>query len=419
MVFALPPAGQPDVEEVRVAHATGHPGALGGGAYDRNDFEAPFAVDTGAVVYLVGDGPAAPGTTRFAMLGEALAQWSASGKPGQRGYIVVTDNLVDLPDAANPNLALQMPPETDLTVVAAAWRPADVGTEEIIGFILRQSRRLMLLRPLDVESAGAPAAQPGRLTLDGIHADRGVSVKAGALAALDIRHATLLPADGLALALEGDPVLPLAVTLFRCMSGQMVADQNVGALGLKDCLVARVAGQPCIDAAATDVALDRVTLFGGLKARTLNASNSILMETAHAERRQQGCVRYSYLDGDLGQLPRRYRCQPELALAARADQLQRALTAAEAEAVRLAVQPGFIDTEPEQPAYAQLPLDAPDAILSGGEGETEMGGWAFLGGAARLANLADLVADYLPLGLEAGLLRADLSSAEALRRNVP
>ena len=95
------------------------------------------------------------------------------------------------------------------------------------------------------------------------------------------------------------------------------------------------------------------------------------------------------------------------------------MTAPEANAVALSVRPMFIDTEPGEPAYAQLAMDAPRAIAFGGEGESEMGAWSFLGGSTRLANLNDLISNYMPYGLEGGALRADPSSAEARVRNVP
>jgi hypothetical protein len=415
MVFSLP-NGQPDVAEVRVAHALGQPGALGGGAYDRNDSEAPFKVVPGSVVYLVGVGTEPPSARRFPAVGAALDAWAANGA-GKHGFIVVTENLVDAVDAAQPLLEFVMPPGSDLTVVAAEWRVPAPDTSDALGFIVRQSRRLMLLRPLVIKTPAGGA--PARLTLDGVYADQGVKIEAGALAMLEIRHCTLLPTQATALDLHGAPAAPLATCLYRSITGRIAADEHVGALRLKDCIVARHPAQPSIAARASDVELERVTLFGALAAKTLLASNSILLGLAEAERRQQGCVRYSFLGQAADHLPRRYRCQPGLAQEARAAQLQRALTADEALMVALSVRPLFIDTEPEQPAFAQLAMDAPSAILFGGEGETEMGAWGFLGGPTRLANLTDLFNDYMPFGLEAGALRADLSGTEAQRRNVP
>jgi hypothetical protein len=416
MVFAAPAAGQADVAEVRVAYAQGIPGALGGGAYDRNDSESVFDVPLGSLVYLVGAGPAAPGTTRFADLVAALGAWAANGTK-RTGFIVLTGNHVDLPAAAV--LDVSMPADSNLTIVAAEWRSPTGPTSNAAGFIVRRSRRAMLLRQVAIRPAAAAANPAGRLTLDGVYADQSIRVGAGALSRLDIRHATLLPTSSTALDLRGTAGAPLEVRLFRVSSGPIVADQHVGALHLEDCIVARSAAQPSIDAPSSEIDLEKVTLFGGLMAKVLNASNSILMGLAKAERRQQGCVRYSYVGEPSTDLPRRYRCQPELALAARAEAIGRDLTPAEADAVALGVRPAFVDVAPDEPGYALLELDAPAAIRLGGEGESEMGAWAFLGGSIRLANLNSLLGSYMPFGLEGGVLPADLSASEARGSNVP
>jgi hypothetical protein len=214
----------------------------------------------------------------------------------------------------------------------------------------------------------------------------------------------------------------LSARVYRSITGRIQAAADVSALELRETIVARVATGTAadVDAAASKVKLERVTLFGTLRAKTLEASDSILMGRATAEQRQAGCIRYSYL-GDITnpKLPHRYRCQPDLALQARAAELGRDLTGPEQQAVALRVRPAFVDVVPGEPAYALLAMDAPREIAFGAEGEGEMGAYGFLGGATRLANLVDLFVDYVPFGLEAAALRAERSGAEAARSNVP
>lgn len=418
MVIAAPAAGQNDVDEVRFAHAVGQPGPLGGGAYDRNDFESPFELrkhpdpSKTPLVYLVGSGPG-----QLADLPAALAAWTAAGA-GRKGFIVVTENAADMPSGAQPELALEVPSDSDLTVVAAEWRTPSAATPDTLGYIIRRSRRLMLLRALRVKAPAGAGVKPGRLTLDGVYADKAVEVDAGALAALEIRHCTLAPLAPLSLALNG----ALSARVYRSITGRIQAATEVSALELKETIVARVATGTAadVDAAASAVKLERVTLFGTLRAKTLEASDSILMGRATAEQRQAGCIRYSYL-GDVAnpKLPHRYRCQPDLALQARAAELGRDLTGPENQALALRVRPAFVDVVPGEPAYALLAMDAPREIAFGAEGEGEMGAYGFLGGATRLANLVDLFLDYVPFGLEAAALRAERSGAEAARSNVP
>jgi hypothetical protein len=418
MVFAAAAAGQTDVIEVRVAHALGSPGPLGGGAYDRNDFESKFDVAADSPVYLVGSGQPVPGTTPFADLGSALSSWSANGA-AKTGYIVVTGNVVDKTDTAQPDLEFAMPANSTLTIVAAEWRAPNDTAAGVAGFIIRRSRRLMLLRPLVIKSAGPAAGTARKLILDGVYAHQGFKVETDALHELEVRHSTLLQTTGTALDLHGTVAAPLSASLFRTVTGRIAADADVGLLRLRDCIVARHATQPAIEARAAEVNLVRATVFGSLAAKVIDASDCILLDLAEAERRQEGCMRYSYIGDSTAKLPRRYRCQPEMALSAQAEALGRGLTSPEEDAVRLSVRPIFVDIEPGEPAYAQLAIDAPPAIALGGEGETEMGAWAFLGGSTRLANINDLIGNYMPFGLEGGVLRSDQSSAEARGRNVP
>ena len=89
------------------------------------------------------------------------------------------------------------------------------------------------------------------------------------------------------------------------------------------------------DVSGRDVQVDASTIFGTTQAQTLHASNSILLGKVTVERRQEGCVRFSYLPFD-SESPRRYRCQPEDAT----------------QAAR--VRPRFESVSFGEPAYAQL-----------------------------------------------------------------
>ena len=60
-----------------------------------------------------------------------------------------------------------------------------------------------------------------------------------------------------------------------------------------------------------------------------------------------------------------------------------------------------------------------EAIRLGGEGETEMGVFSAAAEGLRMANLTSLFDDFVPFGLEAGLIDDTRSSAVATRRNRP
>ena len=126
-------------------------------------------------------------------------------------------------------------------------------------------------------------------------------------------------------------------------------------------------------------------------------------------RRQDGCMRFSFVpEGSV--TPRRYRCQPQLAIdqavAAREAAIvapvsifERALIAG-----RIArwLQPGFTALSASAPAYCQLREAAPREIREGASDESEMGAYHQLFQPQRAANLRIRLEEYLRFGLEAG-----------------
>jgi hypothetical protein len=130
--------------------------------------------------------------------------------------------------------------------------------------------------------------------------------------------------------------------------------------------------------------IDSCTIFGTSTLRTLEASNSIFTGNVTVARRQAGCVRFCYLP--LGsRAPRRYRCQPKDALAAKR------------------VFPAFSSATYGEPDYAQLAVGCPEEILTGADDEGELGAWHFLQTTQRLANLRASLDEFLRFGLEAGV----------------
>jgi hypothetical protein len=59
------------------------------------------------------------------------------------------------------------------------------------------------------------------------------------------------------------------------------------------------------------------------------------------------------------------------------------------------------------------------AIATGGEGDCEMGVFARAAERLRMQNIESLFDDFVPFGLEAGLIDDSRSSAVAQRRNRP
>jgi len=155
-------------------------------------------------------------------------------------------------------------------------------------------------------------------------------------------------------------------------------------------------------------ALRRTTVFGAVHVRELSlASEVIFTAPVMAQRRQAGCARFSYVPEE-SQTPQRYRCQPDLALTQRAQELGLAseedLPLFERTLIGTRLRPSFTSVHYGDPGYAQLGLTTAEELRTGAEDGSEMGAFSHLKQPQREANLRIRLEEYLPFGLEAGLI---------------
>lgn len=282
-------------------------------------------------------------------------------------------------------------------------------------------------------------AADSEISLDGLLISGGrIHVPAGsALRRLTIRHCTLVP--GLTLAPDGAPVSPgspsilvesqnLILEIADSITGPILAPSSAS-LHVRDSIIdatdrTRVAVAGPDSAGPGPVChLLGCTIIGKLHAAAfMLVSNSLLLSgladddlwtaPVRAERRQIGCVRFSFVpDGSV--VPRRHRCQPSDAIAAaiRAARAQDPALGPVAEQAIAAgtiarMVPAFTSTRFADPAYMQLLAAVPADIRTGADTGAEMGVWHRLFQPQRTANLAIRLDEYLPFGLEAGQLHA-------------
>ena len=229
---------------------------------------------------------------------------------------------------------------------------------------------------------------------------------------LILRDCTLVP--GRSLKPDGSAALPGAVslvvehpfakvTLERCITGPLQAVPDAQIV-LRDCIVdagapeamafdGDGAGGPGAEFSASDC-----TIIGTLHMRLARLiENSILFarlgptpaETwkapVRAERRQVGCVRFSYVPtGSI--TPQRFRCVPD--------------------AKNPKVLPHFTSLRYGDPGYAQLRSATSTAIREGASDDSEMGVLRPLNQPQREANLHIRLDEYLRFGLHAGVFFA-------------
>lgn len=225
---------------------------------------------------------------------------------------------------------------------------------------------------------------------------------------LRVQHCTLVP--GWTLTEGGDPAAPtetslvvetatLIVTIDRTIVGAVRIDSE-SECRMTDSIV-DACGQTGVAYAAPDhasaggpLSLDACTVVGNIHALTVPmVSNSILLAELDpgstwaapiiVTRRQEGCVRFSYVAAT-ARVPRRFRCVPD------------------ADTSTTAV-PHFTSLRYGHYAYAQLGTATEGAIRLGASDEGEMGAFHHLFQPQREANLRVRLDEYLRVGLEAGI----------------
>jgi hypothetical protein len=389
-------------ERITVSYFYGFSADMGGGEYDRSKWLVPAAGPT-----LVAGGAA------FLNAAIAARLFLPPGAP--RTVIQITDSATydittNITLAANESLTIQ---------AANGSRPH-----------LR-----MLAGSIDILTAGTGAS----LTLGGLLIEGALRI-GGDLDTLRILHCTLVPGRCVEQEKLGPPTGPsivvtpaaggndintrLEVEIAFSIVGALRMPSHMTKLWLLDSIVDGILQDGgAIGSAVSDAALvsgppahiERSTLFGTSQFLKLEmASESIFTDTVTVDQRQQGCVRFSFVPRGSA-TPQQYRCQPALEAElekekATADSIKSGIplplgwdTAIENE-VALWVLPAFQTDRYGRPDFAQLRLSTPTQIRTGAEDGSEMGAFCVLKQAQRETNLRIRLDEYLPVGLEAGLI---------------
>jgi hypothetical protein len=380
-------------DAVEVDYAYGFAGDMGSGPYDRSRHLDPAFAERVTWQAGVGKDVALVPQQIFDTIGGAITEWGKQPK-GTVGVIAVLDSRTYKESAA-----IDIPDGSELLLVAADWPVRDVlGTPtRTVGEWVPQGRRPHLDGDLTVTGTAPEASDtPGRLHLDGLLVGGKVTVLAGNLGRLRIADSTLVPAaGGLAVdstASSGKRNAGLEIELERSICGPVDLPDAVPELSVADGIV-----QGAVAAPGATARIQACTILGACAVHTLRADDSIFDGVVTAERRQVGCVRFCFVPRDPAvRVPRRYRCQPDLALRDVADP-------DEQDAIAARLVPSFTSTTYGDPGYGQLALGCPPEIRTGAEDGSELGAFSALKQPQRVANLRTVVDEYLRFGLEAGV----------------
>lgn len=371
---ALPPDAtdaDADPADVRLTWHEGAVADLGGGEYERGDTMTAPAADA-AMVRVPDDHPTLAAALT-AVAGNGIIEFTDNGRYQAPASIAVADSgalVIRAVNGRRPTLLLAQ----ELSVTGGA------DSSFTLNGLLISGERIRV-----------PAAV------------------GNALSRLQCTHTTLVP--GWALTPQGAPTQPaepslevevpdLDVTLDRCIVGALRTHEHAICRAVDSIIDATARDRPAFSGmdgvvAGGSLTLESCTVIGKVHAAELPlVSDSILAAElaegdswpvpVRAVRKQSGCIRFSFLPVE-SIVPRRYRCQPDSPAAAR----------------RIA--PRFTSLRYGTPAYAQLRSRTADAIRRGAESESEMGAHHHLYGPQRETNLRIRLAEYLRVGLRAGI----------------
>ncbi len=375
----------PIPDPLRVSCYLGFSDAMGGGQYPRQIVDE--AVSPTVVVGAAAD-PRIAATLGGLHLEPTLADAVAQV---QDGWSIGETRVIEIRDSRTYTETLDVTlPENARLVIRAA----------------DQERPTILLNgPFSVAAAAGSA-----FALDGLMiSDHPITIS-GELNRLTLSHCTLVP--GHRLAADGTPESPGAPSLvLDCETTEAsLASSIFGALWvaseaemhLEDVIVdANNSAAPAYtgaDGSGYGGALSavRVTAVGTIDTRAIPVGeDSLFLGVLTAERRQEGGLRYSWVPPD-SRVPRRYRCQP---------QLPETLTP-EDHRTLARLTPRFVTLRYGRAAYAQLAVSGAAEILTGASDGSEMGAFSRLSQAQRQASLRQRLDEFLPVGLEAGILFA-------------
>ncbi|WP_420227251.1 hypothetical protein [Pigmentiphaga litoralis] len=271
-----------------------------------------------------------------------MAAWNAL-PAGRTGVIVIMDSVSehDAPGAPALPLEIRIGERSRLLIVAGRWPresqegegsapgmgEADAGASLVrrAGTVDASGVRAHLIGDVRVQgTAPAGTSDGGACVINGLLLEGRLDVAAGNLGQLVLSHCSVVTGvEGVAapsaLVVQPGGNAQLALRIERSICPAVAVADPIRAVSVIDSLIggqAMADAAPCLAASRTPTTLLRSTFFGPVDVQSLSASDCIFAAGVQAARRQTGCVRFSYVPAGSA-VPRRYRCQPDLEIAAR------------------------------------------------------------------------------------------------------
>jgi len=349
----------------RVTYFYGFGSDIGGGEYGRT--VASTAASTGATVVNVQTvGNATAPLEAFKTVRDALLGLGAGGGAIK---IVGSDRFVEsLPDVVANGVAVE--------IIAADGSCPGVLLPEVA------SSQKWTVR----------GNTSGRVSFDGLWLAGALRV-ADELQKFTMRHCTLAPRWGMPVTISTLEIESsrTEVLIENCILPSMRVGTDGARLRLRNCVIDAGAADGFAmsnltgDGPAGTWRLENCTIIGKVALDSLElASNCIfLSESVAVRRRQEGCIRFSWLPSH-AITPRRYNCLSD-------------------EAGTFSLRPQFTSLQWGDAGYAQLSRHCPEAIRTGADDGAEMGAFHDLFFPQKELHLRSRLLEHLRFGLEAGV----------------
>jgi hypothetical protein len=377
-------------EDVHVTYYYGFSSDLGGGFYRRPELDLLPEAKTYTISKLKLE------SESFPSIEDATSQWEVDGKLNAIFKILDSESY-----EISPALLL---PENRTVAILAAQKQRPV-------IRVRQEEEVEEESAIESSLQITGGGDGSRLILDGLLLDLHLRITEK-LHDLEIHHCTLVPREEASISYEDKYTLHVSLDRTICgsiiLKGSEEAENQESELKIIDSIVdGRAANVPENENDDNNVKrmaiecfkalMENSTVFGEVGVVLLDlASNTIFTDKVKVERRQHGCVRFSYIP-DGSEVPRRYRCQPAHGIDA----------PSMAESSFKKIYPRFTSERYGDPGYAQLHRDVAPEIFEGGDNGAEMGAFNHLYQPQRISNLKLSLEEYLRFGLEAGILLVD------------
>lgn len=369
-----------DGQTVEVNYCYGFSADLGGGPYIRQSLSA---VTPRQRINVLQGG-------KVSTLTQALEWWETCYSTWAQQHQVNEDNLVDKPRCTihivdngfyEGDLVINLPENADLVIEATdGTRPVIHGT-------------------LTVNSEQGSA----HLQLNGLLIDGQLDINGSVN--LEILHCTLMQ-RGLEARHHRANTAPTRITIDHSITGPIHLRNVKSELLVTDSIIDHASGN-AIDSVHSDsgrgplIDLERVTIFGKVQLQELRLAQDVIF-TAPVEVKHQQCglVRFSYVPAR-SHTPRREHCQPRYISDSPGDARlpEKQSRPVEDEPVY----PLFTSTRYGDAAYAQLDNRCLPHIRRGASNGSEMGAFNSLRQPQRQDNISQMLDEYLPFGLDAGV----------------